>query len=242
MPKIPRLLLYGISLILIIIAFNWIVLLPNFIDNFDFSSNSVANIGTTISGLTTPILTVFTAFLLYLTLNKQTEANNDQKLKNDVDIIFLLYNQLDAEYNQLTYTVNGTRTTGQLKERYRDVHVGYDALFEFSSHMRVSADTFSVNKNTDKIKSILNSYLLIQKMLTTISLDKEFKLILTEKIESFYTIKLRDSLKMLCFYIRKNDDAQSKYVLNFVVDQERQLNIDFNIHSYEKIEDLFSTQ
>lgn len=74
-----------------------------FTNFLDLTSQAKANIGIVISGITAPIVGIFTSILLYLTLTAQTQSSNDQRLKNESDVIFLLMNQFYSEVQNFTH-------------------------------------------------------------------------------------------------------------------------------------------
>lgn len=234
-----KIVLTASGLIIFIIIFSWLVLLPSKIDAFDFTGNSIANIGTAISGLSTPILMLFSSYLLYLALTKQTEANENQKLKNDVDFVLMLFVQLENEYQNLKYIVRGTRSSKEVPERFETIHDGYDAVYALGHFFYTNPNRFSVDSNTDKIKAIVNSYLLVSRMVENVNTESGVKQILVDKIESFYLIKLRDPLRILCFGIRNNNDLNSKYMLDFFLTKEKAINSNFDLNTIENIKGMF---
>ena len=76
--------------------------MPAIWDRLDLTNTS--SIGDTIGGITAPLLGIISIIFLYLTLNRQIDSINDQKLKNESDIIFMLLNQLENEYNQALWS------------------------------------------------------------------------------------------------------------------------------------------
>lgn len=100
-----------LSLLLIALSFFSVLLFTSPAVWHRLNLTNTSSIGDTIGGITAPLLGITSTIFLYLTLNKQIDSINDQKLKNESDIIFLLLNQLDNEYNQIYVgeTINNIR-------------------------------------------------------------------------------------------------------------------------------------
>src|SRR4051812_26592121 len=79
---------------------------------FDLSNSQAQNIGGAIGGMTAPIIGLFSSILLYLALTRQTQSSKEQQLKNESDIIFSLFSQLDEEVNGFYYKYTDCPKTG----------------------------------------------------------------------------------------------------------------------------------
>lgn len=150
-------LLLIIGCILFVVSLGAILLftLPAFTSNLDLSSSTTANIGTTISGITAPILNIISIYFLYVAFTKQQEANDIQRNRNDVDLAFRLLDDVNTELNNFTIKETNGRTQQQT------VYSGTLALFRYCKPFYDNANRFKFfteQYESDIIVSILTSY------------------------------------------------------------------------------------
>ena len=158
------------------------------------------NIGSTIGGLTAPLLGMITTILLYLTLNRQIDSIADQKIKNESDIVFMLLNQLDGEYNQ--FYLNSNNHGADTKT------FGYEALTTYCNTINKFHNlkySFKEYYTTDQILLIIRSFNLIEKRINLASVSKEMKELFKEKLNIFYSCRLKDPLAKLCEVFNTNE-------------------------------------
>lgn len=164
----------------------------SFFHFFDLSSSKAQNIGGAIGGITAPIIGLFSSILLYLALIKQVESNREQQLKNESDIIFSLFSQLDNEIDNFYYKFED----GKTKVKY----TGLEGLAFFASEFRYNYDVFhGSNKETFTkvfyeagfIAIMVDSYNLIKERISISSLSNEMKILFYEKLKSIYNGKLK---------------------------------------------------
>ena len=150
--KIPfkKIILLIISLMLLSFFCVWLFTTPAFWQRLELTHTS--SIGDTIGGITAPFLGIISIVFLYLTLNRQIDSINDQKLKNESDIIFMLLNQLENEYNQIY--MNGT-TTSDTKTSIPTKFNGHEALTKY-----VNA-AFTSYPSSKKINLVLIIYQIV---------------------------------------------------------------------------------
>jgi hypothetical protein len=161
----------------------------------DLSQEETSFIGSTIGGIVTPILTAFSIYYLLAafrmqaeTVRMQMENNKDQRIKSDVDIVFMLLNQLDVEYNQFDYAEISTRNG-------RRVWSGYDAFLFYSQSFRSMAKDedalaiFKVDAESDKINYLITSFSLIKEHVLNSNLSGSVQGILLRKLSLFYKTK-----------------------------------------------------
>ncbi|MEH6306184.1 hypothetical protein RYH73_11055 [Olivibacter sp. CPCC 100613] len=161
-------LLLGLVAVLAInLLFVLVVLSPAKYSIFDFTSGETSNIATTITGLTTPILTLFSAYLLYLALTKQTESNETQKLKNDVDMVAFLFNQLDTEFNgiSLRQTITSRTGTNQPEKRIEDSY-GLTAMQKICASYHNEPKYYKTMYAMDQVKSTIASFLIVEEAIS----------------------------------------------------------------------------
>jgi hypothetical protein len=157
-----------------------------------------SNIGSAIGGITAPVIGIMSSILLYMALTKQTESNNDQKLKNESDIIFLLINQLDIEVNMFSYKYNQTK--GDITTNYK--FTGVEALNEFAHGFRnydIKSFDFSFKAfyQANLILLIIRSFELIEKRIKMSPLPDELKGLFKIKLDAYYNHVLHDPLNKL---------------------------------------------
>lgn len=191
MPKEIRTILL-FTFILIILCFLSVIVftLPAFHESLNLTSTS--NIGSSIGGITAPIIGIITSILLYITLSKQVQSNIDQRLKNESDIIFLLINQLDNEVATFYTKYN------QGKQEFR--YTGVEGLNHFAREFRYEYDkhnfdfTFKAFYEANQIILILRSFKLIEKRIELASLSTNLKEVFSQKLDSFYECRLKEQL------------------------------------------------
>ncbi|MGB0890766.1 MAG: hypothetical protein ACPGUU_00345 [Flavobacteriaceae bacterium] len=193
------LVLVTISVLLI-----YLVTLPAVWNVFDLTNTS--SIGDTIGGITAPLLGIISVIFLYLTLNKQIDSSNDQKLKNESDIIFMLFNQLDNEYNQIyLYSTNKTERTRK---------TGHEALIDYANSVYKfysGSKIFSQYYMADSIILVISSFKLIQKRISLSPLNSEMKELFQKKLETFYICKLKDPLFKLTDLFAREESLRDHY-------------------------------
>lgn len=183
-----------ILFILTLISFSVInlVLLPAFSSFFDFSTDRTANIGSTIGGITAPVLTIFSSYLLYMTLTRQTESNSQQRLKNESDMIFLLINQMDAElgsfYMKQTKGTVVERLTGL--EGLNDFARGYRFENNIDQFEGMPGFTFKAWYEAGQIAVIVDTFNLIEQRIALSNLDDKTRNLFQLKLDSYYRGKL----------------------------------------------------
>lgn len=170
-----------------------ILLLPSIDRYFDFSTDRTANIGSTIGGLTAPVLTIFSSYLVYLALIRQTESNNEQRLKNESDMIFLLINQLDAELDG--FYVKQTKGTVEQKftglEALNDFGRGYRYDYNIDQFEQLPGYTFKAWYEAGQIAVIVDTFNLIEQRINTSPLNEQTRNLFRFKLESYYNGKLK---------------------------------------------------
>lgn len=192
-----------------------LMILPAMFPFFDLSSQQTANIGSTIGGITAPVLSIFSSYLLYMALTRQTESNIDQRLKNESDIIFLLLNQLDQELANF-----------YLKQKQGNIELkltGLEALNDFGRGYRYDynidqfADdgrTFKIWYEAGQIAVIIDTYNLIEKRIEISNLNSETKDLFLLKLDSYYQGKLELPFTSLSeafdIYPHQKDDFTDK--------------------------------
>lgn len=246
-PIIDSSLLWIIA-IAVILAFASIffALKPHLVSGFNLATDESSNIGNTIGGITAPILTLLSVALLYLTLKRQTESNDNQRFKNDTDLVFILYNQLESAYREITCASTTTTNSSRHPEgkttitREKQTHYGFDAFQRLCSIFKDNfAKEFSTKHEASKIMFIIQSYRTLDELIAISQINEELKGIIERKTYNFYISRMRDPLANLCFHIRDNQDEESKEAVEFFVRMEQRRHADFNLHSVLKVQDLF---
>ena len=157
-----------------------------------FNLSNSGNIGSAIGGITAPIIGIATIIFLYVTLNRQIDNNSQQQLKNESDIVFLLLNQLDIEYNNFYLNV--------AKAGVKEKLLGFEALtYHCDSFVKFHnlQYSFKTYHPTVQIIYIIRSFSLIEKRISISNLSTEMKTLFDEKLKLFYEIKLQDPLEKL---------------------------------------------
>jgi hypothetical protein len=196
-----------VVLIIIALLLIYILTLPAIWKVFDLTNTS--SIGDTIGGITSPLLGIISVIFLYLTLNKQIDSINDQKLKNESDIIFMLFNQLDNEYNQIYLY---SRVAKDIKIRRN----GHEALVVYCNSVfnnEPGKKKFSQEYMSDSIILVIRSFELIKKRIELSPIKSEMKDLFFKKLETFYLCKLKDPLFKLTASFKRNESLLDEYTL-----------------------------
>jgi hypothetical protein len=183
---------------MIVVCFISVLLfnLPTFIDSFNLSEEN--GIGSSIGGITAPVIGIISSVLLYLALTRQTESNVEQKLKNESDIILMLLNQLDNEFNNFYHRIKINNVDNK--------YVGFDAFNEFCIRITREQDhkifesqikSFKSFYESGQIILIIDSFNLIRKRIEISEISEEMKNLFTEKLNSFYETRLKKNLEKL---------------------------------------------
>jgi len=170
--------------------------LPAFIDSFNLSKEN--GIGSSIGGITAPIIGIISSILLYLALTRQTESNIEQKLKNESDIILMLLNQLENEFSSFYHRVK----IDGVEHKY----IGFDGFNEFCIRITRKQDYRIIERQIISFKSyyesgqiilIIDSFNIIRKRIEISEISVEMKNLFTEKLNSFYETRLKENLEKL---------------------------------------------
>lgn len=225
---------------LLVIILSFFVFNESFYPLFDYTEDDKVKISTTINALATPVISLISVVLLYITLTKQIESNYFQKKAKNLDLILVMYNQLQVEYENFSYTISGKSTTNGVTTQYEKHYKGADALRENLPTFRIKPEKFGPSYQSDKIIRLVHTFTLIENLIRTMDLEKEAKTLLNQNIESFYKTGFRPTFLSLAFLIRDNTNSYSKELIDFVTTQERKSQQDFDIKKIEKEGDLFN--
>jgi hypothetical protein len=106
---------------------------PAIFDRFDLSKDSI---GSSINGLTAPIIGIISAFLLYLALIRQTDALVLQREQMDTDVLFNELQRIEKYIDQFYDTQ--THQFGNVKERITTR--GIEAMHQFSRFLETMVE------------------------------------------------------------------------------------------------------
>ena len=163
---------------------------PAFVPELNLTSTG--EIGDTIGGITAPIVGIISSIFLYLALSKQIESNNEQRLRNESDIIFLLINQLHNEIDRFYSKV--TKSGVDMK------FTGVEAMNEFANTfatLQFSDFTFKEFFESNQLLMIIKSYKLIEKRIEISDLSIEMKTLFQSKLKTFYDCILKYPLEQI---------------------------------------------
>lgn len=203
---------YLLLFILVLILFITMFSTPAYLDYFYISSNDASNAGTTIGGITTPLVGLFSAILLYLTLNKQSETIKQQEVKNEIDLIFSLISQLHLEISYFYHTET-KKSIGELPQELK--YSGVEAFHKFV-HLLTSENYLDHFQHklysfyqTKQLLLFLRSFSLIEDKITKNTvINKHQKTVFNAKINDIYTCLFKESLENLVSTIEKHDSIQ----------------------------------
>jgi hypothetical protein len=171
-----------------------IVVSPAVIPQLDLSSDETGNIGSTIGGVVGPIVSMFSAYLLYDALTAQRQANSDQRIKADSDIIFMLLAQIDKEYD----TFYLKQSVGE-KDTSRS---GYLALVEFCRIFVTNKSTQELNDllksvNLTNILYLISSFELVKERIQLAGFSMKTEEMFNRQLTNYYRAKFQFPLSMI---------------------------------------------
>lgn len=209
-----------IVLVAVLLSFFCVIVFtrPAISEFYDLSNSG--NIGDAIGGITSPVIGLISIILLYITLNKQIESIKDQKIKNESDMIFLLINQFEVEYN--SFFLN--KTERGVKEKM----TGFEALTylcECIGSVALRSDNKTIGRYyfTNQIICIIRSYKLIEERIELSTLTQEIKQVFSKKLQIIYESKLKDQMKNFVSVVNSVDflkDEVSMEIEDFFIKHE----------------------
>jgi hypothetical protein len=203
-----------LSLLLIILCFLSVIIftLPAFTDRLNLSDKG--KIGDAIGGITAPVLGIITSVFLYLTLTKQTESNESQRLKNESDLIFLLLNQLNNEINMF---YNTSKTNG-VEKTYKGLE-GMNTFARTFATMHFSDFSFNKFYESRQFILVIRSFLLIEKRIELASISNDMKSVFRNKLIAIFDCILKYPLSKIIEQVDKHpklQDASTEEIKTFL--------------------------
>jgi hypothetical protein len=203
------------TLLIIILCFLSVLVfnLPPVLKRLDLSNSS--QIGDSLGGMTAPVIGIISSVLLYLALTRQIEANSDQKLKNESDIIFSLVNQFQVEIDSFYYKYS--------QEGQAHIFRGVEGLNKFSNDFpnysfKSHNFTFEVYFEGKQILLLVRSFQLIEKRLKISPISSDMKTLFSEKLAMLFECVLHNVLSSITTTLEKNEkliDNASKEIVDF---------------------------
>ncbi|WP_432712858.1 hypothetical protein [Pedobacter sp.] len=197
-----------------------IAVYPAIIPQLDLSSTETSNIGSTIGGVVGPIVGIFSAYLLFEALTAQREANdflqvanNDQRMKADLDIVFVLLNQLEKEYDSFD--------SKQTKGAEKIILTGYDAIssfcYTFKEHSTEEGmyKVFKDSVNGMRMMYLLRSFTLIRDQIESSSLNGISKALVEKKLDYYYRAKFKYPILFLTRGFHEVEDTFIEEIRTF---------------------------
>jgi hypothetical protein len=203
------------TLLIVILCFLSVLVfnLPAFIRQLDLSKGS--QIGDSLGGMTSPVIGIVSSVLLYLALTRQIEAINDQKIKNESDIVFSLVNQFQIEIDSFHYKYS------QKGQEY--IFRGVEGLNKFSNDFpsysfKTHDFTFEVYFEAKQILLLVRSFKLIEKRIEISPITPDMKKLFNEKLEMVFECVLYNILHSVSTTLEANEkmiDNAAKELIEF---------------------------
>lgn len=230
----------SLCIILIVLILPVILFLPSYTDFYNFNSGDKVNIASIINSIASPVITLVSVILLYITLQEQIKNNRSQQYKNDFEIIALQYNQLEIEFANLNFDYSITKTKGLQSTTTEISKKGYDAFSKICTMYKNNIKQFHQSYGADKIRSIILSFKLTDDLIRSFKFSNTQQLY-DEKLKYFYEFKIRDALKQLCYALNKLENkTNATYILDFYIESEkRYFDPNFNLDNFKTELDLF---
>lgn len=189
-------------MILFCVVFIYLVTLPACTEQFNLTTKG--NIGSSIGGITAPVIGIITSILLYLTLTRQNDSNEEQRAKNETDFIFMLFNQLNIDINNFFYS--------RYVNKVEKVDFGLLGLINFGRYLEFEfPETNTENIPFERlypsgqILLIIKSYQLIENRINNAVLSKDNKETLILKLKLVYDCILKKPLNSVNRSYNKNE-------------------------------------
>ena len=232
-------LILSLSIILIVLILPIIIFSPSHSDVYNFNSNDKVNISSIVNSIASPVITLVSVILLYITLQEQIKTNKSQQYKNDFEIIALQYNQLEIEFANLNFDYSVTKTKGSQSTTTEISKKGYDAFSKICTMYKNNIVKFHQSYGADKIRSIILSFKLSDDLIRNFKFSNTQQLY-NEKLKYFYEFKMRDALRQLCFALNKMENKKNAtYILDFFIESEKKyFDPNFNIDNFKTELDL----
>lgn len=139
------------------------------------------------------ILNLLTLLILFMTLESQFRLNRMQSKRDETDLVFSLYSQMDKDFDNIYVKL----TTGHGNAKIINRYSGTEALNEFVANVCLqsketieSLPAFGNFFETMQLDGVLKCYDLILGRLTDSPLPEDQKSMLTQKMKIFYSAKL----------------------------------------------------
>jgi hypothetical protein len=210
--------LAGVSLLVV-----FLVMQPAWFKVFNLSSERASNIGSALGGIVGPVVSMYSAYLLYEALTAQQESLNDQRKKASADTVILLMNQLQQEIEKFTLV---SRTLRNGKETDVREVFGSAALFKYASGIGMSQveqayDSFTSDTRSDDILSFIRTFILIERYMSMANLDFHFYTLLCHQMDMLYLTKLKSPLRILANRFEEIDEYVPNEIKKFYHDHEK---------------------
>jgi|GEM_PF-1335589 len=166
----------------------------------DFSNDATSNIGSTIGGITAPLIGIVSSILLYLALTKQTEANKIQKIKNETDTILSLFKQMEDELSVIYYSYE---VNAEKENRRFYSYQGIQALDEwintllFKDNRVKDDDKFEHYFLSGQISLVIRSFEVAETRVKELPSEESIKDVLSNKLTAFYNYRLKKPLSLI---------------------------------------------
>lgn len=227
----------AVGLIILCFFTVYIFTLPAILDRYNLTNTS--NIGSTIGGITTPILGIISSIFLFLALTKQIDGNEKSRIKNEADIFFLLLNQFDLEYDKFYYKYWQGAGKDKVTTKFTGIEGIHEFVNEFCYDWTVTNFTYSNLFEAKQIALLTNSFELIDYRLEMSFLDKTLKLQFQQKLKSIYLYKFHDEVKNIpkkCAELEKKD-----FLINELQRFFDRYSVKYNSLSQNNTSDFIST-
>jgi len=186
---------------------------PSVIPLLNLSTDQASNIGSAIGGITSPIVGMFSAYLIYDALSAQLEANKDQRIKADSDIIFLLINQMDKDYDAYH---------NKVKKGEEDIHsYGYDALASVSHMFKSNKDNPNIYEafkralTTNRLIYLIRTFMMIHERVLISKFNSDLEGMFLQRLKMYYRSRFKFPIKHLIDAFGDQDDELMEEIKRF---------------------------
>ncbi|MXV52460.1 hypothetical protein GS399_15905 [Pedobacter sp. HMF7647] len=156
--------------------------------------------------------TVVTGIIIFKTLRLQYKSDQLQIERNDVDVIFMLINQLEQDYSNYSIVLKETRVGMPSTEK---IMHGYIAMCNYFEIIGENDEQYIVNylnsdRDTDKLLSVIRSFNLVKKKIAISTISNSTKMLFEKKLEIFYSAKFSYPLNCL---LKNFTEADNQVIL-----------------------------
>ncbi len=193
--------LQWIAISLLLVGIFWIIFGPSLLirpglgGNYDF--RKTGEIGDTIGGITTPVIALISAILIYLSFTAQIEANKIIQQESNFKYILEEFNKIKETFKTFKYSP-ALEDNGYTSTTYK----GIQAITFLSHDVSAKINTINVanwyyKERIEKANYLLQAYSIFIDEATSLNISTEQKKIVQRKVWLYHAENLNDAFQII---------------------------------------------